>query len=133
MLGLVPGIWKLKSKGLDFLSALGWLLVAVGATIVAAEYHARAEWVILRRIGARYMAFTMIAVGSFLACRDRSFLATLGLGGFIWDLSSAVFWAALRKNPRATVPVPWYHHFEQEEGAGAPRWGPTPRPSLHPV
>jgi len=122
LLGLAPAVARLRRKGLDRLSALGWVLYAAGAAMLAAEYSSRGEWVIMRRIGARYLAFAMLAVGAFLGARDRKFLATLGVMGFSWDLSSAIFWAWLQKDVTATVPVPWYHHFDQEEGRGAPCW-----------
>jgi len=123
LLGLVPAVARLKRKGLDGLSALGWALYLTAAVMLTAEYSSHGEWVIMRRIGARYLSFAMLAVGAFLANRDRKFLATLGLLGFTWDLSSAIFWAWLKKDITATVPVPWYHHFDQEEGRGAPCWG----------
>jgi len=122
LLGLLPGIARLRRKGLDFLSALGWVLYLTAAALLVAEYSSRGEWVFMRRIGARYLSFAMLAVGAFLTNRDRLFLATLGVGGFSWALSSAIFWAWLKKDVTATVPVPWYHHFDQEEGRGAPCW-----------
>lgn len=120
--GLVPGAVRLCGKGVDRLSALGSSLVALGVGLLAAEYGTRGEWVLFRRIGVRYLAFAMVAVGSFLCFRNRRYLAALGALGFTWDLSSAVFWAALTRNPSATVPVPWHHHFDREEGRGAPCW-----------
>ena len=122
LLGLVPAVARLRRKGLDGLSALGWALYLTAAVMLTAEYSSRGEWVIMRRIGVRYLSFAMLAVGAFLANRYRKFLATLGLGGFTWDLSSAILWAWLKKDITATVPVPWYHHFDQEEGRGAPCW-----------
>lgn len=122
LIGLLPAARRLKSKGLDRWSALGWLLVSSGLVMLASEYATKGEWVLFRRIGARYLAFAFVSVGSFLAFRDRRFLATLGMAGFTWDLSSAVFWAWLQRDPRATVPVPWYHHFDEEAGRGAPCW-----------
>lgn len=120
--GLLPALYRLRRKGLDRPSAAGWAMVLAGSAMMAAEYLSGGEWVLFRRIGARYLASAMIAVGSFLGVRDRAYLAALGIGGFSWDLSSAVFWARLRGSWRATVPVPWYHHFDQEEGRGAPCW-----------
>jgi hypothetical protein len=122
LVGLVPGIRRLREKGLDGWSAPGWLLVVTGAGLLAGEYRSRGEWVLFGRIGVRYLAMAMLAVGAVLTCRDRRFLAACGMGGFTWDLSSAIFWAALKRDPRATVPVPWYHHFDQEEGRGAACW-----------
>ncbi|MBU4194632.1 MAG: hypothetical protein KKE79_04050 [Actinobacteria bacterium] len=122
VLGLFPAVVRLRSKGPDRLSALGSSLLVLGAGLLAAEYGTRGEWVLFRRIGVRYLAFTMVAIGSFLCFRNRRYLAALGALGFTWDLSSAVFWAALKRDPSATVPVPWYHHFDQEEGRGAPCW-----------
>lgn len=120
--GMVPAVRRFRRKGLDALSATGWALIAAGSAIVSLEYVADAEWVLFRRIGVRYLAFAMLAVGSFLGCRDRRYLSALGTGGFTWDLSSAIFWAAIKKDVTASVPVPWYHHFDQEEGRGAPCW-----------
>ena len=120
--GLMPAVARLRAKGVDGWSATGWALFILGAGLLLAEYGSGGEWVFARRIGARYLAFTFLALGAFLGCRSRRFLAMLGVMGFCWDLSSAVFWAALRKDLRATVPVPWYHHFDQEEGRGAPCW-----------
>lgn len=122
LVGLVPAVARLRRRGIDAWSALGWSLIAVGIFVLATEYASHGEWVLPGRIGARYLAFAMLAVGSFLCYRNRQYLATLGMGGFIWDLSSAVFWSFLRKDIRATVPVPWYHHFDREEGRGAPCW-----------
>lgn len=120
--GLAPAVGRLRRKGLDGRSAAGWALVLTGMAMLAGEYASGGEWVLMRRIGARYLASAMVAVGSFLCVRDRTYLAALGIGGFTWDLSSAIFWARLRRDWRATVPVPWYHHFDQEEGRGAPCW-----------
>jgi len=122
LVGLVPAVSRLRRKGLDGWSSLGWLLVLTGSGMMAGEYRSGGEWVLFKRIGARYLAMAMLAVGAVLACRDRRFLAACGMGGFTWDLSSAIFWAAIKRDPRATVPVPWYHHFDQEEGRGAPCW-----------
>lgn len=97
--GLIPAVARLRRKGMDLIAALGWSMVASAAVMVVAEYNARAEWVVLRRIGARYLAFAMYAVGSFLGCRDRRFLATLGLGGFTWDLSSAISHRSITRVP----------------------------------
>lgn len=120
--GLLPALGRLRRKGLDRLSTLGWSMVLAGTAMLVSEYRSGGEWVLFGRIGARYLASAMVAVGSFLCVRDRTYLATLGMGGFTWDLSSAIFWARLRGSWRATVPVPWYHHFDQEEGRGAPCW-----------
>ncbi|MBU4174236.1 MAG: hypothetical protein KKB90_01050 [Actinobacteria bacterium] len=122
VLGLIPAAVRIRRKGLDRLSALGSSLVVLGAGLLAAEYGTRREWVLLGRIGVRYLALTMVAIGSFLCFRNRRYLATMGVGGFTWDLSSALFWGVLKRDPAATVPVPWYHHFDQEEGRGAPCW-----------
>lgn len=122
LLGLVPAAARLRAIGLDRLSALGSSLVVLGVGLLAVEYGTDSEWVLFRRIGARYLAFAMLAIGSFLCFRDRRYLAALGTLGFTWDLSSALFWAALTRNPSANVPVPWYHHFDQEEGRGAACW-----------
>lgn len=122
VIGLYPAIRRLRRKGLDFLSAAGWALLLTGIGLLAGEYASRGEWVFMKRIGVRYLASAMLSVGAFLACRDRAYLAALGQGGFTWDLSSAVFWAALNRSVTATVPVPWYHHFDQEAGRGAPCW-----------
>ncbi|MDD5749019.1 MAG: hypothetical protein PHP64_08285 [Actinomycetota bacterium] len=121
--GLIPAIKRLRKKGVDEWSSIGWALVVAGAIILLAEHKARGEWTILGRIGVRYLAFTMIGVGSFLGSRDRRFLATLSLGGLLWDISSAIFWAWLKRNPGATIPVAWHHHFDQDdEGSGSPCW-----------
>jgi hypothetical protein len=122
MLGLYPAGRRLRREGLDLLSAVGWTLVATGLGLLVGEYASKGEWVLLRRVGMRYLALAMLSVGAFLGCRDRAYLSALGLGGFSWDLSSAIFWAALNRSPKANVPVPWYHHFEQEEAGGAPCW-----------
>ncbi|HEY5527397.1 MAG TPA: hypothetical protein VIK02_07440 [Candidatus Anoxymicrobiaceae bacterium] len=121
-IGLVPAVQRLRKKGLDAWSALGWIVVLTGLGLLAGEYASKGEWVFMRRIGVRYLASAMVAVGAVLACRDRRFLATCGMGGFAWDLSSAIFWSVLKRDPRATVPVPWFHHFDEEEGRGAPCW-----------
>lgn len=122
MLGLLPAVVRLKKKGLDFLSALGWTLVLTGLGLLVSEYASKAEWVLAKRIGVRYLALAMLSVGAFLSFRNRRYLAALGMGGFTWDLSSAIFWAVLQGDPSETVPVPWYHHFDEEEGRGAPCW-----------
>jgi len=122
LLGLLPAVARARRKGLDGLSALGWALYLTAAVMLTWGYSSRGEWVLMRRIGTRYLSFAMLAVGAFLGNRDRRFLATLGVLGFTWDLSSAIFWAWLKKDVTATVPVPWYHHFDQEEGRGAPCW-----------
>ncbi|MHB8897082.1 MAG: hypothetical protein ACYC99_18175 [Candidatus Geothermincolia bacterium] len=122
LIGLVPGLLRLRRKGLDGWTALGWTIVLAGLGLLAGEYRSGGEWVFMRRIGVRYLASAMVAVGAVLCCRDRRFLATCGMGGFTWDLSSAIFWAAIKRDPGATVPVPWYHHFDEEEGRGAPCW-----------
>lgn len=122
LLGLVPGFLRLRRKGLDAWTALGWAVVLSALGLLAAEYRSSGEWVFLRRIGVRYLASAMLAVGAVMCCRDRRYLATCGMGGFTWDLSSAIFWAALKRDVTATVPVPWYHHFDEEEGRGAPCW-----------
>lgn len=122
LIGLIPAIMRLRRKGLDGWTALGWTVVLTGLGLLAAEYRSKGEWVLFRRIGVRYLASAMVAVGAVLACRDRRFLAACGMGGFAWDLSSAIFWSVLKRDPRATVPVPWYHHFDEEEGRGAPCW-----------
>jgi hypothetical protein len=111
--GLLPAVTRLRRRGLDFFSAAGWCLYALGAGLLAGEYM---------RVGVRYLSFTFLAIGAFLGSRSRRYLATLGMMGFTWDLSSAIFWAALKRDVTATVPVPWYHHFDQEEGRGAPCW-----------
>jgi hypothetical protein len=121
-IGLIPAVARLRRKGLDGWSALGWALLATGVVMLSAEYRSKGEWVLFDRIGARYLAFTFISLGAILGSRDKRYYATCGLGGFSWDLSSAIFWAWLQKDPRATVPVPWHHHFDQGEGAGAPCW-----------
>jgi len=121
LIGIYPAYRRLIRNGLDRICALGWLLMFTGISILALEYQRRGEWVI-GTIGVRYLALTMISVGAFLGCRKRKFLATLGLGGFSWDLSSAIFWAYLNKNWRARVPVGWKHHFGDEEVLGAPCW-----------
>lgn len=120
--GLAPAAARLRRQGLDRWSAAGWSLVLGGLGMMGGEYASGGEWVLFGRIGARYLASAMVAVGSFLCLRNRTYLATLGIGGFTWDLSSAIFWAWKQKNLKATVPVPWYHHFDQEEGRGAPCW-----------
>lgn len=120
--GLLPGVWRLKKKGFDRYSMVGWILIVSGLLLMSAEYASKKEWVLFRLIGARYLALAAVAVGAFLSYRNRRYLAALGLGGFLWDLSSAVFWAVLKRSISATVPVPWRHHFDQEEGRGAPCW-----------
>lgn len=122
LLGLIPAASRVKKKGLDFHSAAGLTLMSVGLFAMGAEYAAKREWVLAGRIGARYLAMSMVSVGAFLICRDRRFLAALGAGGFTWDLSSALFWAYLSGSPGARVPVPWRHHFGDEEAMGAPCW-----------
>lgn len=122
LVGLIPAAARLRKKGLDGWSALGWFLVVTGFALLASEYRARGEWMLFRRFGVRYLAFTMIVIGSFLAFRYKRYLVTYGIAGFNWDLSSAVFWAALQRDPRATVPTGWYHHFDREEGRGGPCW-----------
>jgi hypothetical protein len=122
LVGLFPGIARLRRKGLDGWTALGWMVVLTALTLLGSEHRSKGEWVLFRRIGVRYLASAMFAVGAMLCCRDRRFLATCGIGGFTWDLSSAIFWAAVKRDPRATVPVPWYHHFDEKEGRGAPCW-----------
>jgi len=103
--GLVPGVVRLRRKGLDGLSAVGSSLVVLGAGLLAAEYGTRGEWVLLRRIGVRYLAFAMVAVGSFLCFRNRRYLAALGALGFAWDLSSAFFWAAVTRDGPLVPPL----------------------------
>lgn len=120
--GLIPAAARLRQNGLDRWSAGGSSLVLAGLGMMAGEYASGGEWVLAGRIGARYLASAMIAVGSFLCLRNRAYLSTLGIGGFTWDLSSAIFWAWHSRSLKATVPVPWYHHFDQEEGRGAPCW-----------
>lgn len=122
LLGFLPAVSRLRKKGLDAWTSLGWALFLFASGLLVSEYKARGEWVLMRRIGVRYLAFAMLSVGAFLTSRSRRFLAMLGIGGFTWDLSSAIFWAVLKKDITATVPVPWYHHFDQEEGRGAPCW-----------
>lgn len=122
LIGLIPGVVRLRRKGLDGYTALGWAVVLTGLGLLAGEYASDGEWVFMQRIGVRYLASAMVAVGAVLCCRKRRFLAACGMGGFTWDLSSAIFWAAIKRDVRATVPVPWYHHFDQEEGRGAPCW-----------
>jgi hypothetical protein len=121
LVGVFPAARRFKEKGADSLSALGLGIFATGCAMMASEYVSKGEWVFWR-VGVRYLASTMIALGSFLCYRNRRYLAVLGIGGFIWDLSSAVFWACLERDPGATVPVPWCHHFDQREGRGAPCW-----------
>lgn len=120
--GLVPAFARLRRGGADPVSAAGLALVGTGLSLIAAEYAVRGQWVLARMIGARYLAMAMVAVGAFLGCRDRRYLAALGVGGFTWDLSSAVFWAVLNRSLAARVPVPWRHHFDSEEARGAPCW-----------
>jgi hypothetical protein len=122
LIGLVPGIMRLRRKGLDGWTALGWLVVGTASVLLASEYASGGEWVLFKRIGLRYLASAMLAVGAVLCCRERRYLATCGMGGFTWDISSAIFWGAIKRDATATVPVPWYHHFDQEEGRGAPCW-----------
>jgi len=98
LVGVFPAARRFKEKGADSLSALGLGIFATGCAMMASEYVSKGEWVFWR-VGVRYLA-----------------------SRFIWDLSSAVFWACLERDPGATVPVPWCHHFDQREGRGAPCW-----------
>jgi hypothetical protein len=81
LIGLIPAIMRLRRKGLDGWTALGWTVVLTGLGLLAAEYRSKGEWVLFRRIGVRYLASAMVAVGAVLACRDRRFLAACGMGG----------------------------------------------------
>ncbi|GEM_PF-1299909 len=120
--GVLPGLRRLAREKHDALSRSGAVVVALGAALLVSEYVMKKELVILRRIGLRYLAMATIAVGSFLMTRDRKYLSTLGICGFTWDISSAIFWSALNKSLRANVPVGWYHHFDEKQGSGVPCW-----------
>lgn len=122
LIGVLPGLKRMASEKHDRLSCIGALLVALGAALLIVEYSMKKEMVILGRIGLRYLAMAQIAVGSFFMTRNRRYLSTLGICGFTWDISSAIFWAALNRSLNANVPVGWYHHFDQEQGRGAPCW-----------
>ena len=100
------------------LNRLGIYLIGLSASELGLEYLSRKEFY-LGSAQLRYMAIPGLGMGLFLLARDRMLLAALNICAFIWDISSAIYWAIRENDIFVRLPVPYWGRLDQE-GEGAP-------------
>ena len=120
--GVIPPLSSISEGGLDHLECMGLatLISSLGAIYV--EYVAKGEWIFGRGWAVRYLSLPASGLGAFAAHRSRKYLASMGMASLVWDISSAIFWAAHERDINARVPVPYRGDFQEKAKMGVPCW-----------
>ena len=84
----------------------GVLILAISISVLAVEFFLKEFWH-LGPLQVRYAALAAAGLGAALAVRNRGYLCAMALAAFVWDISSAIFWAGLH-GPLARLPVPYW-------------------------
>lgn len=89
----------------------GIILLAAGVLLLSLEQFLHARWT-LGPVMVRYaFAMSAVAMGPVVALMSRSYLGSLGLVAFLWDISSAIFWSFVKGSVWTPLPVPYFGKY----------------------